>query len=536
MGLQWRRYHHGNQGYFLNLSRFFTPPAASSSHSVPPLENTPMKNPFSSSRRRFLHTAVAGAILGPYSLSIAKAAPGTAGVAGITPQGFPNFARGEVVRTSGELTSDGRLIEAPRAIPVAGRSDVLVCGAGPAGIGAAIAAARAGARTQLIELAGCLGGVWTAGMLTKIIDGSRKTGLMQEIFQEMIARGSEVAKKTKGEIYDPELMKVVLEEMCVKAGVNIQLHTQLVGAITDRQKRLVAVVTESKSGRQTWLADRFIDTSGDGDLAAQAGCQFDVGINGQCECQPMSLMALLAGPDPATIAEYVREIGGEKAKSNLFKLMKSAGINPSYSAPTLRVLHGGIYSLMTNHEYGVPAYDAGKITEATVRARAEIHQIVADLRKLGGPWKDLAVVATAEQIGVREGRRIRGRATVTADDIVAGKKHADAACRVNFGFDVHNVRPGEMFQGEDEIAAEVARYRKAGAKAYDVPIGALIAADVDNLMMAGRCISGDFIAHSSYRVTGNSVPMGEAAARLSVASLRAGKMPHEMSLSETKQS
>ena len=120
-------------------------------------------------------------------------------------------------------------------------ASVLVVGAGPAGIGAALAAARAGAKVQVIETAGCLGGVWTAGMLTKIIDGGRKTGIMEEIMQAMIARGSDVAKKTKGEIYDPELMKVVLEEMCVTAGMKIQLHTQLVGAVTDKRNRLVAV-------------------------------------------------------------------------------------------------------------------------------------------------------------------------------------------------------------------------------------------------------------------------------------------------------
>lgn len=482
-----------------------------------------MKPTPDSSRRRFLQAAVAGAIVGPYSLTLGQSA-----TTGRFPQVFPDFARGEVVRTSGEVL-EGRVLEAQRNIPIAGRSQVLICGGGPAGIGAALASARAGAQTQLIELAGCLGGVWTAGMLTKIIDGERKAGIMQEILKEMATRGSDVAKKTKGEVYDPELMKLVLEEMCVKAGVKIQLHTQLVGTVLDKQKRVVAVVTESKSGRQAWLADRFIDCSGDADLAAQAGCQFDVGINSQCECQPMSLMALLAGPDPAMISDYVREIAGAKAKSNLFKLMKGAGINPSYSAPTLRVLYGNIYSLMSNHEYGVPAYDAGRVTEATIRARAEIHQITRDLRKLGGPWSDLTVVATAEQIGVREGRRVKGRASVSADDIVAGKKHADAVCRVNFGFDVHNVRPGEMFQGQDEIAAEVVRYRKLGAKAYDIPVGALIAADVDNLMMAGRCISGDFIAHSSYRVTGNAVPMGEAAAQVTVASLKAAKMPHEIS-------
>src|SRR5688572_27511127 len=424
-------------------------------------------------RRRFLKTAAAGAVLGPASLMlsgrlVAADRPGNASKA------FPNFAKGEVVRTGGKLTLDGRFAEAAREIPVVGHSDVLVVGAGPAGIGAALAAARAGAKTQLIESAGCLGGVWTAGMLTKIIDGGRKTGIMQEILTEMAARGSDVARKTKGEIYDPELMKLVLEEMCVAAGVKIQIHTQLVGAVTDARNRLVGVVTESKSGRQAWTADRFIDCSGDGDLAAQAGCRFEVGINANCECQPMSLMALLTGVNPEAIAEFVREVAGEQAKPNFLKLMQNAGIKPSYSAPTLRLLHSGIYSLMTNHEYGVPAYDAGKISEATIRARREVHAIVRDLRKLGGPWKDLAVVATAEQIGVREGRRVKGRYQVTADDIVAGKKHADAVCRVNFGFDVHNVRPGSMFEGLDEIADEVRRHRQAGAKPYDIPLGALI--------------------------------------------------------------
>ena len=483
-------------------------------------------------RRHFLQTAAAGAILGPYALQVTGQTTPAARAPAST--AFPNFLRGEVVRTGGELTADGRFVEAPRTLPVAGHSEVLVCGAGPAGIGAALAAARAGAKTTLIEGAGCLGGVWTAGMLTKIIDGGRKTGVMQEILQAMMARGSDIAKKTKGEIYDPELMKLVLEDMCVAAGIRIQLHTQLVGAVTNRQNRLVAVVTESKSGRQVWTADRFVDCSGDGDLAAQAGCRFDVGINADCECQPMSLMALLTGLDAAAVPEFIREVGGNEAKARLFKLMKDAGINPSYSGPTLRLLHSGIYSLMTNHEYGVPAYDAGKISDATIRARREVHDIVRDLRKLGGPWKDLAVVATAEQIGVREGRRIRGRYTVTADDISAGRKHADAVCRVNFGFDVHNVRPGVMFDGDDEIALEVRRRRAAGAKPYDIPVGALIAADVDGLMMAGRCISGDFIAHSSYRVTGNAVPMGEAAGLASAVSVRKGRLPHELAWSEIK--
>ncbi len=485
-------------------------------------------NPLQPSRRRFLQTAAAGAMLGPYSLAVT----GRAAVPGGAAAGVPNFARGEVVRTGGQLASAGSFAEAARDIPVAGRSDVLVVGAGPAGIGAAIAAARAGAKTQLIEAAGCLGGVWTAGMLTKIIDGSRKTGIMKEILAAMVERGSPIAKQTKGEIYDPELMKVVLEEMCVATGMKIQLHTQLAGAVTDRHNRLGAVITESKSGRQAWVAERFIDCSGDGDLAAQAGCKFDVGLSSNCECQPMSLMALLTGANPEAIRDFIREIGGEAAKGRFYKFMKESGINPSYSAPTLRLLHSGIYSLMTNHEYAVPAYDAGKISEATIRARAEVHAIVAALRKLGGPWKDLVVVATAEQIGIREGRRIRGRYAVTGADLASGRKHEDAVCRVNFGIDIHNVWPDGVSPQGVAALEEARRIKQAGTKAYDIPLAALIAAEVDGLMMAGRCISGDFIAHASYRVTGNAVPMGEAAGLASAASLKKGVLPQQLSWSE----
>jgi hypothetical protein len=427
--------------------------------------------------------------------------------------------------------SDDRFVEVERAIPVAGRSQVLVCGAGPAGIGAAMAAARAGADVQLIESAGCLGGVWTAGLLTKILDGTNKNGLMKEILVAMAMRGSAVAKDTKGSVYDPELMKVVLEEMCVTAGVKIRLHTQLVGAVTDARNRLAAIITESKSGRQAWVAERFIDCTGDGDLAAQAGCKFDVGINSNCECQPMSLMALLIGPKPEEVADYIREIAGNESKARVLDLMKRAGINPSYRDPTLRHLHSGIFSLMTNHEYGVPAYDAGAISAATIRARTEVHGIVAGLRKLGGPWKDLAVVVTAEQIGVREGRRIHGRYHVTAADLLAGKKHTDAACVVSFGVDVHNLWPEGANPRETELMKNVRETRKRGVKPYEIPVAALIAKDVDGLMMAGRCISGDFIAHASYRVTGNAVPLGEAAGRTSVASLRAGVLPHQLTRS-----
>lgn len=465
------------------------------------------------------NSAAAGAAIGSTSVAISQDA-----------KAAPNLVRGEVIRTDGRVGESNWFVEAEREIPIAGRTQVIVCGGGPAGIGAALAAARAGAEVRLIELAGCLGGVWTVGLLTKILDvnGPGKDGVMAELLKLFQERGSEVARDTKGTVYDPEIAKVVLEELLVEAGVKIQLHTRVVGAVTDSQNRLSAILTESKSGRQAWLADRFVDCTGDGDLAAQAGCQFDVGIGDDCTCQPMSMLALLTGVNPDEIREFIRETGSQ-AKPRFLKFMEDHGISPSYRAPTLRHLHSGIYSIMTNHEYGVPAFDADAISEATIRARRELHTIVNGLRKLGGAWKDLSIVATAEQIGVREGRRIRGRYEVTAEDLASGLRHDQAVCRVSFPIDVHALNKA----GNKEIDRS---FKAGGMKAYDIPYPALVAADVDGLLMAGRCISGDFVAHSSYRVTGNSVPMGEAAGLAAAESIKRGVLPHELDWNEISRS
>mgnify|MGYP002630786921 CR=1 FL=1 len=476
-----------------------------------------------SSRRTFLQTTAGGLLV-----STSLAAPDAMRAVESQPTISSNSIIGDVLRTQGRLSTDGRqFFEEQRAIPIAGKSQVLVCGGGPAGIGAALAAARAGATVQLIDVAGCLGGVWTVGLLTKILDTEGKSGIMSELLKVFSSRGSTIAKNTKGTVYDPEIAKLVLEELCVEAGVRIQLHTRLVGAVTDKSNRVVAVVTESKSGRQAWLAERFIDCSGDGDLAAHAGCRFDVGVGADCNCQPMSMIALLTGVDPSAIQPFIRESGSE-AKRRLLKLMETNGVKPSYRAPTLRHLHSGIYSIMTNHEYGVSAFDAGAITEATIRARKEIHDIVDGLRRLGGPWKELAVVATAEQIGVREGRRIKGRYEITAKDVATGLRHEQAVCQAKFPIDVHALDG----KGNKEISKE---FKKGGLKPYDIPYPSLVAADVDGLLMAGRCISGDFVAHSSYRVTGNAVPMGEAAGLAAAVSLKKGRLPHELSWNEIKQ-
>lgn len=418
--------------------------------------------------------------------------------------------------------TSGSFSEPAREIPVADTADVIVAGAGPAGIAAAVAAARRGARTRLIEAGGCLGGTWTAGLLSWILDSGNKGGLTREIIAGLKERGA--AARYGGSVgFDVEAMKLLLEEICLESGVLLQLHTRVVAAPRDRGGRLRGVITESKSGRQAWSAGVLVDATGDGDLAAEAGCGFDYGRPGTGKTQPMSLIVLVAGLDPEKVALFVRGLAeprGEKnPKQRLRKEMERAGVSPSYSSPTLFYIREGLFCLATNHEYGVDGTDAADITRATLRSRAEVNGIVDALRSLEGIWADLRLVVTPEHIGVREGRRIHGRYTVSTEDLLTGARHDDAVCRVTFPVDVHSTDP-DSTKG---IQREGVR-----ARPYDIPYRALVAKDVDGLLLAGRLISGDFVAHSSYRVTGNAAAMGEAAGVAAALSVAEGLPPHEL--------
>jgi len=428
------------------------------------------------------------------------------------------------------VSPDGKsFLEPAMTLPLTSDADVIVCGAGPAGVSAAIAAARAGAKVRLFEWRGCVGGIWTAGLLGWLIDFD-KPGLNRELVSKLDERGLRRGTEAKNMTYEPEGMKLLLEEMLVEAGVKFQLHTRVAAAYRDG-RRLSTIVTESKSGRQAWRAPVFIDTTGDGDLGALAGCEWEIGEAKDCPCQPMSLNALLVVKDAESLREFVRmdtpgpDEDDNRKKDRIREEIERTGHFPSYSKPTLWQVRDNLILAMFNHEYGTKPFDAAAVTEATVRARAEMNKMILGLRKLGGPWEGIQIAATAEQIGVRDGRRIRGRYVVSQADVVGGVKHADAVVKPTFSVDIHALS-SEMNKNHG--------YTNRGLKTkpYDIPLRALIAKDVDGLMMAGRCISGDFIAHASYRVTGNAVAMGEAAGVVASIAAQSQRQPHEVQWNE----
>jgi hypothetical protein len=422
----------------------------------------------------------------------------------------------------------GTVHEPARDIPIAGKADVIICGAGPAGVAAAIAAARKGGRTLLMEAHGCLGGIWTSGLLSWVLDYQNKKGFMSELL-EQVGKKDGRAFSTKGagtSACDPEVMKVVLEELCEQAGVQIQYHTRVCAAVKDANARLTHVITESKSGREALAGKVFVDCTGDGDLAARAGCGFDYGSVPDGRAQPMSLIMLVTGVQAQEILSFYRDPDTDKdsaSKSRLRSELERAGCPPSYGTPSLHRVRDDLFIMMSNHEYEVKGMDARDVTRATLHARRELHAQVNGLRSLGGPWKNLRLVASAEQIGVREGRRIHGLYTLTVDDLKEGRKQPDAVCQARFGIDVHATNPRKE-KGIENSGIK--------AKPYDIPLRSLIAKDAKGLMMAGRCISGDFLAHSSYRVTGDAVAMGEAAGKVAALAAKTNRLPQEVKIDE----
>lgn len=433
------------------------------------------------------------------------------------------------------------LNEITKPTPVIEQADVVVCGGGPAGVAAALSAARIQKQmgqtpnVRLLEVHGQLGGIWTTGLLGWIIDAGNKNGVMAELTR----KGLEDSQSVGGRDYDPakgsfavdvEKMKLLLEQLCLEAGVKILLHSRVVAAHVNDEKQLTHVVVENKSGRQAIAARIFIDCTGDGDLAALAGCSCDYGRPdpkdpSKIQTQPFSMLGVITGVNAKEIAPYFqwreRDVPWSEPKDKLRAVMQAGGADPSYGKPTLFEIYPDLLLMMANHEYGFSGLNAQDITHATLAGRKEVNGLVDALRSQGGLWENIKLIATSSQIGVRESRRPKGIYTITLDDLIEGKRHVDAVCECTFGIDVHATSKKSAGGGIESKPV-------SKTKPYDIPYGALVSAEVEGLMFAGRCISGDFFAHSSYRVTGNSVALGEAAGAAAAVAVQKNIMPSQV--------
>ena len=374
--------------------------------------------------------------------------------------------------------------------------DLLVCGGGSAGYAAARTAALGGLRVGLAEMLGELGGALTAGCVYYVMDAAPETKILRDVRGCFAAAGG---AKPGYYMVDGEKLRLYLEQSLLEAGVDLRYFTKVCGAKTEKG-RILSVTAADRSGLREITARAFADCTGEGDLAFFAGAGYDYG-GPEGELQPMSFEVIVTGLDPELVKPFAGNPGGIRNPDgwkNLLAELRRAGMEPTYLRPLLHDMGGGIYNFNVNHQY-LRGCDAGELTRATAEGRRETFEAVERLRSLGGVWKDLKVVRTPSMIGIREGRRIHGKYTVTREDLIAGRRWENAACHATFNVDIH------CKKGYDDAGVQV--------RPYDVPMEALMSRDFENLYMAGRDISGDFYAHASYRVTGNTFVMGESLGR-----------------------
>ncbi|NMA47736.1 MAG: FAD-dependent oxidoreductase [Lentisphaerae bacterium] len=408
------------------------------------------------------------------------------------------------------MQQDEAVYEPGRKLPLSGRADVIVCGAGPAGVAAALGAAGCGVSVILLESTAMPGGIMTSGMMPNVIDADNKGGFLQKMLRFLHESGAAGNYNS----YVPEAVKHFMEDCLVKAGVRIRYNT-LVCAVLKRGREVTAVIAESPAGREAFEGRIFIDCTGNGTVAALAGCRFECGDPQTGQPQAASLCALCGGVNAEDIADYWQQ-KGDKGKLHLLAQLEKAGCSPSYQMPTLFRLTNYEYLLMSNHEHGIFPDDADGISAALIQARREIFSQIAGLKKIAPEIANLCLLTTAAALGLREGRRIRAVYNLTTADLLAGRTQPDAVCRVTVAVDIH-----------PSVANAKSGYGDGGVKArpYDVPLRSLIAADLDNMLLGGRCIGGDFYAHATYRVLGNAIPIGEGAGIMAGAALRKNVLP-----------
>ncbi|MPZ86661.1 MAG: FAD-dependent oxidoreductase [Nitriliruptorales bacterium] len=438
----------------------------------------------------------------------------------------------------------------PRSGAVVADTDVLVVGGGPAGIGAALGAASAGAEVILAERYGFLGGNATAALVMPWMSFHTRrpqpprlgdTSLMPsdhgigepvvagkhiDVIERLIAEGGAM-RPSPGTGYtvpfDPEIFKVVALDLLDEAGVCYLLHAFASGVLEPHDPK--GVIFESKSGPLVVRARTIVDCTGDGDIAAAAGAPFEIGRAQDGLVQPMTLMFRMVGFDPAGFAGYVEERPDQwRSVHGLWELIEKASAAGELDLPREDLLffatpHPGEVSVNSTRVTGALGIDAFDLTRAEQVSRWQMRQIAKFLTKHVPGFSDAYVAQSGVNIGVRETRRILGDYQLTGEDVLAARKFDDVIARGTYPVDIHN----PTGKGTD------LRTVPAG-DAYDIPLRCLLPRDVEGLLTAGRCISGTHVAHSSYRVTPTAMATGQAAGVCAALAADGGRPPRQVGI------
>lgn len=383
-------------------------------------------------------------------------------------------------------------------------TDVLVVGGGPAGIAAAIAAKREGARVLLVERYGFFGGTATAGLYGALCGFFTSGENQEQVVQGIAAETVELLKKKDAVVgplksghlvvllYDLPTLKLVLDDMIINLGIDVLLHS-FAFQVTHSEDKVSSVNVIGKSGLIEITAAFVIDATGDGDIAALSGSPYEKDEN---SLQPGSTMFKMDNVDigellPVVMSGQYRRILEEAEKSGQYELPRVDGnIIP-------QVKQGQVIVSLSRVQFD--GTSTSSLTAAELKGRAQVRECARFLTEQVPGFKDAYISEIAAQIGVRESRRIEGEYCLTLEDVMTGARFEDSIGRCAWPVEKHI--PGTK---HTEVKA------LEGDSYYNLPFRSLIPKGFSNLLVAGRCSSAAAEAQASSRVFAPSMAQGEA--------------------------
>ena len=401
--------------------------------------------------------------------------------------------------------------------------DLIVVGGGLTGVAAAAAASRQGLSVLLLEQDGSLGGAMSNSFVFPFMrytywEDEKWNYLSAGIFKEMVERHRSIGGCSKYG-WQPELFKMMLDDMIVEAGVDILFHTRVVNVVMDGRV-LKSVLAASKSGTLEIRAKFFIDASGDGELMALSGCAYQLGRAEDNLCQPMTTCFRLSN---VNMEKYYEEIDGLQKLYNE-KQKTGAITNPRENMLIMGEVSKGVLHFNTTRIVKHNPVDPTELSRAEMEARKQVLELYNFLRQNSEAFRESAIVSVAQNIGVRESRKLLGVHVLTADDLKSLAIFDDSIALGNYDIDIHN---------PEGTGTYIYSFPKEAY--YSIPYRSLLPRETDNLLVAGRCLSATHEAHSAVRIMPICTCMGEAAGVAAAQAVHTGKNAHTLDIHAVQQ-